>query len=70
MVTRKAYLSHTMLNIYFPISIDNQFMNNSIKKALNVVHMMLRYLKNAPRKGLFFKKGTSKSSLILTGIDL
>ena len=54
LVGKLIYLSHTRLEIAFPVSVVIQFMHTPIKEHLSAIHKILRYLKMTPRKGLFF----------------
>jgi len=48
------YLAHARLDISFPISVVSQFMHASYEEHLDVVYRIMRSLKDAPIKGLFF----------------
>ncbi|GAV74096.1 hypothetical protein CFOL_v3_17577, partial [Cephalotus follicularis] len=54
LVGRLIYLSHTRPNIAYVVGVVIQFMHDPRASHLEVVHNMLRYLKSAPSKGIFF----------------
>lgn len=60
LVGKLIYLSHTKLDIAFPISVISRFMQTPIEEHLSTIHRILRYLKLTPGKGLFFGKSTRK----------
>ncbi|XP_071939248.1 secreted RxLR effector protein 161-like [Coffea arabica] len=55
LVRRLIYLSHTRLDITFPVSIVSQFMHSPGPEHFEAIHRILRYLKRTPGKGIFFK---------------
>ena len=56
LVGRLIYLSHTRPDIAFAVSIVSQFMHSPRETHMEAVFRILRYLKSAPGKGLFFAK--------------
>jgi len=50
------YLTHTRSNIASTVSVVSQFMHAPSIEHMNAVHRILRYLKNAPGKGLMYSK--------------
>ena len=44
-------------------------MNNPTKEHMEAMHQILRYLKMTPRKGLYFKKMSSKDIEIIINVD-
>ena len=54
LVGKLIYLSHTRPDIAFAVSVVSQFMHAPRESHYNVVLRILRYLKSAPGKGLFF----------------
>jgi Reverse transcriptase (RNA-dependent DNA polymerase) len=56
LVGRLIYLSHTLPDISFAVSIVSRYMHDLRKGHMDTVYQILRYLKNAPGKELIFKK--------------
>jgi hypothetical protein len=56
LVGRLIYLSHTRPDLTYVVSVVSQFMHTPSEEHMNVVYRILRYLKNAPGKGLLFSK--------------
>jgi Reverse transcriptase (RNA-dependent DNA polymerase) len=56
LVGRLIYLSHILPDISFAVSIVSRYMHDLRKGHMDAVYQILRYLKNAPGKGLIFKK--------------
>ena len=54
LVGKLIYLSHTRPDIAFAVSVVSQFMHTPRESHYGAVCRILRYLKSAPRKGLFF----------------
>lgn len=69
LVGKLIYLSHTRLDISFPVSMVRQFMNNPNEEHMEAVFRILRYLKMTPGKGIFFKKTSSRDIEIFTDAD-
>ena len=69
LVGKLIYLSHTRPHIGFSISEVTQFMNNPTKEHMEAMHQILRYLKMTPRKGLYFKKMSSKDIEIFINVN-
>ena len=55
------YLSHTHPNISFTMSVVSQFMQAPYEEHMEVVNIILRYLKMASCKGLTLKKINRKT---------
>ena len=56
LVGRLIYFYHTQPDIAFAVSLVRQFMHSPHEEHLEAIYRILRYLKGAPGKGLFFKK--------------
>lgn len=56
LIGKLIYLSHTRPNIAYAVSIVSQFMHVLSEQHMKVVFRILRYLKGAPRRGIYFKK--------------
>ena len=56
LVGRLIYLSHTRPDLAYAMSVVSQFMHAPSEEHMNAVYRILRYLKNAPGKGLLFSK--------------
>ncbi|KAM1494901.1 hypothetical protein ACFXTO_029686 [Malus domestica] len=56
LVGRLIYLSHTRPDIAYAISVVSQFMHSPSKAHMDAVTRILRYLKMAHGRGLFFSK--------------
>jgi Reverse transcriptase (RNA-dependent DNA polymerase) len=56
LVGRLIYLSHTRPDISFAVSVVSRYMHDPREGHMDVVYQILRYLKNAPGKGLIFRK--------------
>jgi Reverse transcriptase (RNA-dependent DNA polymerase) len=56
LVGRLIYLSHTCPDISFAVSVVSRYMHDPREGHMDVVYQILRYLKNAPGKGLIFRK--------------
>ncbi|GMP31833.1 hypothetical protein CsSME_00005890 [Camellia sinensis var. sinensis] len=54
LVERLIYLSHTRPDIAYAVSVVSQFMHTPGEEHMNAVYRILRYLKNAPGKGVLF----------------
>ena len=54
LVGKLIYLSHTRPDISFAVGVVSQFMHAPYERHLDAVNRILRYLKSAPGKGLFF----------------
>lgn len=67
MVGTLIYLSHTLPDIAFAVSMVNQHSNDPKQKHLNELHRTLRYLKGSPGRGLLFKRSEQSSVKIYTG---
>ena len=51
---RLIYLSHTIPDIAFPVSIVSQYMHSPFEEHLEAIYRILRYLKMTSGKGFFF----------------
>ncbi|XP_058726937.1 secreted RxLR effector protein 161-like [Vicia villosa] len=61
LVGRLNYLTVTRPNITFAVSIVSQFLNAPFDTHCNAISRILRYIKNAPGKGLLYEdKGDAK----------
>ena len=60
LVRKLIYLSHTRLDISFPISVINQYMNKPTEAHFEATPRIVRYLKLTPGKGVFFPKESSQ----------
>ncbi|KAK9062368.1 hypothetical protein SSX86_019554 [Deinandra increscens subsp. villosa] len=58
LIGKLIYLSHTRPDISYTVQYLSQFMHSPSKCHLQIALRLLRYLKNAPGKGIFFSKGT------------
>nr|ABG22578.1 retrotransposon protein, putative, unclassified [Oryza sativa Japonica Group] len=56
LVGRLIYLCHTRPDISYAVSVVSSYMHDPRTSHLDVVHMILRYLKGTPGKGLWFRK--------------
>ena len=56
LVGKLIYLSHTRPDIAFAVSVVSQFMHAPHEAHLDAAYRILRYLKSAPGKGLYFAK--------------
>ena len=56
LVGKLIYLTHTRPDIGFAVSMVSRYMNNSTKRHMKAVLIILQYLKNSPGSGLHFKK--------------
>lgn len=69
LVGKLIYLAHTRPGIAFAVSVVSQFMHSPKERHLEAVHRILRYLKNTPGRGLFFKKGDNIMVEVYTDAD-
>ena len=63
LVGRLMYLAHTRPDLAYALSVVSQYMHNPRKQHMNVVMRILRYLKNAPGKGILFTKNVDHQSI-------
>jgi len=56
LVGRLIYLCHTRPDITFAVSVVSRYMHDPRSGHLDAVYRILRYLKNSPGKGLWFKR--------------
>ncbi|RVW92035.1 Retrovirus-related Pol polyprotein from transposon RE1 [Vitis vinifera] len=69
LVGRLIYLSHTRPDIGFAVSAVSQFMHNPLRKHMEAVYRILRYLKMTPGKGLFFRKTENRDTEVYSDAD-
>ena len=50
------YLALTRQDLAYELSVVSQYMHNPGEQHMKAVKRILRYLKNAPRKGILFTK--------------
>ncbi|XP_075499991.1 uncharacterized protein LOC142538567 [Primulina tabacum] len=60
LVGKLIYLSHTLPNIAFAVSLAIQYMHSPCQGHLNVVYIILRYLKQTLGRGLFLEKTSDR----------
>ncbi|RVW62615.1 Retrovirus-related Pol polyprotein from transposon RE1 [Vitis vinifera] len=63
LVGRLMYLAHTRPDLAYPLSVVSQYMHNPGEQHMNAVMRILRYLKNAPGKGILFTKNVNHQSI-------
>ncbi|RVW62922.1 Retrovirus-related Pol polyprotein from transposon RE1 [Vitis vinifera] len=63
LVGRLMYLAHTRPNLAYALSVVSQYMHNPGEQHMNAVMRILRYLKNAPGKGILFAKNVNHQSI-------
>ncbi|RVW98124.1 Retrovirus-related Pol polyprotein from transposon RE1 [Vitis vinifera] len=70
LVGRLMYLAHTRLDLAYALSVVSQYMHNPGEQHMNAVMCILRYLKNAPGKGILFTKNVDHQSIeVYTDVD-
>ncbi|XP_031271629.1 uncharacterized protein LOC116130018 [Pistacia vera] len=69
LVGKLIYLSHTKLDIAFPVSVMSQHMHNPQEKHFEALTRILRYLKMTLGKGLFFGKKNERTVEAFTDTD-
>ena len=70
LVGRLMYLAHTRLDLAYALSVVSQYMHNPGEQHMNVAMRILRYLKNASRKGILFTKNVDHQSIeVYTDVD-
>ena len=57
------YLTHTRPDLAYALSVVSQYMHNPGEQYMNAVMRILRYLKNAPEKGILFTKNVDYQSI-------
>ncbi|WKA07496.1 hypothetical protein VitviT2T_025316 [Vitis vinifera] len=62
-VGRLMYLAHTRPDLAYALSVVSQYMHNPGEQHMNVIMRILRYLKNAPGKGILFAKNVDHQSI-------
>ena len=63
LVGRLIYLAHTRPDLAYALSVVSQYMHNPREQHMNAVMRILRYLKNAPGKGILFAKNVDHQSI-------
>ncbi|RVW18941.1 Retrovirus-related Pol polyprotein from transposon RE1 [Vitis vinifera] len=63
LVGRLMYLTHTRPDLAYALSVVSQYMHNPGEQHMNAVMRILRYLKNAPGKGILFAKNVDHQSI-------
>ncbi|RVW64239.1 Retrovirus-related Pol polyprotein from transposon RE1 [Vitis vinifera] len=63
LVGRLMYLAHTRPYLAYALSVVSQYMHNPREQHMNAVMRILRYLKNAPGKGILFAKNVDHQSI-------
>ena len=56
LVGKLIYLSHTRPDIAYAVSLVSQFMHTPSEQHMEAVFRILRYLKGAPGRGIYFKR--------------
>ncbi|RVX19250.1 Retrovirus-related Pol polyprotein from transposon RE2 [Vitis vinifera] len=57
------YLAHTRPDLAYALSVVSQYMHNPGEQHMNAVMRILKYLKNAPGKGILFTKNVDHQSI-------
>ncbi|XP_058732675.1 uncharacterized mitochondrial protein AtMg00810-like [Vicia villosa] len=65
-IGKLLYLTHSRPDIMFSVCRSSQYLAKPTSTHLQAAHRIVRYLKNAPAKGLFFRR---HSNLQLTGFS-
>ncbi|RVW45822.1 Retrovirus-related Pol polyprotein from transposon RE1 [Vitis vinifera] len=63
LVGRLMYLAHTRPDLAYALSVVSQYMHNPREQHMNAFMRILRYLKNAPGKGILFAKNVDHQSI-------
>ncbi|RVW18821.1 Retrovirus-related Pol polyprotein from transposon RE1 [Vitis vinifera] len=63
LVGRLMFLAHTRPDLAYALSAVSQYMYNPGEQHMNAVMRILRYLKNAPGKGILFAKNVDHQSI-------
>ncbi|RVW13780.1 Retrovirus-related Pol polyprotein from transposon RE1 [Vitis vinifera] len=63
LVGRLMYLAHIRPDLAYALSVVSQYMHNPREQHMNAVMRILRYLKNAPGKGILFAKNVDHQSI-------
>ncbi|XP_062104074.1 uncharacterized mitochondrial protein AtMg00240-like [Humulus lupulus] len=69
LVGKFIFLSHTIPDIAFAVSLVSQYMHNPCQGHLNAVYRIMRYLKQTSGKYLFFKKTNERKVEVFTDAD-
>ena len=57
------YLAHTRPDFAYALNVVSQYMHNPREQHMNAIIRILRYLKNAPVKGILFAKNVNHQSI-------
>lgn len=68
-ISWKTNLSHTISIISFGASVISQFMHSPYERHFEAAYQVLRYLKGAPGKGLFFRGGEQMNVKVCIDVD-
>lgn len=60
LVGKLIYLSYTIVDIAFVVSVVSQYMHDPTKENVEAIFRILKYLKGSLGKGLFFKKNHNR----------
>ncbi|RVW92487.1 Retrovirus-related Pol polyprotein from transposon RE1 [Vitis vinifera] len=63
LVGRLMYLAYTRPDLAYALSVVSQYMHNPGEQHMNAVMLILRYLKNAPGKGILLAKNVDNQSI-------
>lgn len=69
LVGKLIYLSHTRPDVGFVANLIGQLMNRPTKDHMDTIYRVLRYLKQNPGKGLFFKKSSIRDIKVYSEVD-
>ncbi|RVW86236.1 Retrovirus-related Pol polyprotein from transposon RE1 [Vitis vinifera] len=70
LVGRLMHLAHIRPDLAYALSVVSQYMHNLGEQHMNAIMCILRYLKNAPRKGILFAKNVDHQSIkVYTDVD-
>ncbi|XP_070040773.1 uncharacterized mitochondrial protein AtMg00810-like [Nicotiana tomentosiformis] len=69
LVEKLIYLTYTRPDIAYIVSVVRQFMHTPNEEHMRAVYRILRYLKGAPGKGLFYSKNETSTIEGYTDVD-
>jgi hypothetical protein len=69
LVGKLIYLAHTRPDVSYAVGTLSQFMHSPNEFHLEAAKRLLRYLKTAPGRGLYFKKSSRREVSIFTDAD-
>ncbi|GJT45233.1 putative RNA-directed DNA polymerase [Tanacetum coccineum] len=69
LVGKLIYLTHTRPDICYVVHVLSQFMHAPLQSHLKLAFKVLRYLKNAPGKGISFNKGNDLNLKVYVDSD-